>query len=106
MKRKLTLGQRSACSRAQAYLKIMALSRIGLIKQLRLDGFSQEDAAFGADHCGVDWNEQAVRQAKTYLNLQRFEKEELREQLEFEGFTHKEADFGVTASFSKELITK
>ena len=39
----------------------------GLIEALVEEGYSQEDAAYGVDNCGADWNEQAVKAAKNWI---------------------------------------
>ena len=59
------------------------------------EGFSEEDAAYGAENCGADWNEQAVNKAKDYLNTMAFSEKGLTDQLKHEGFTEDEAAYGV-----------
>ena len=90
-----TMGQRNALLSAKNYLNFMAFSYQGLIRQLEFEGYSYEEAAFGASNSGADWNEQAVKSAKNYLNFMAFSRSGLIEQLEFEGFTHEEAVYGV-----------
>ena len=69
-----------------------------MIKQLEFEGFTNEQAVHGADNCGADWNEQAVKKAKSYLDLMAYSKEGLIQQLEFEGFTHEQAVHGAEAN--------
>lgn len=90
-----TLSQRNAVNKAESYLKFQAFSHDGLIDQLEFEGFSNEDAVYGVDNCGADWNEQAVKKAKSYLKFQSFSREGLIDQLEFEKFTHEQAVYGV-----------
>ena len=45
-----------------------AFSRKGLIEQLEYEGFSNDDATYAVDHCGADWNEQAVARLKYILD--------------------------------------
>ena len=59
--------------------------------QLKFDGYSDEEAAFAADNCGADWNEQAVKSAKQYLDLMSFSRDGLIDQLEFDGYTSEQA---------------
>ncbi len=87
-----------AVDRANAYLRITPMSRAGIIRQLEHEGFSNEEAAYGADHCGADWNEQSVRKAKRYLDSYFFSYSGLIHQLEYEGFTNGEAVYGADNS--------
>ena len=87
----VTMGQRNALSQAKDYLSVMAFSHSGLVKQLEFEGFTAEEAAYGADHCGADWDEQAAKQAQDYLDTMAFSRSGLIKQLEFEGFTTEQA---------------
>ena len=75
----------------------MAFSRSGLIEQLEYEGFTYDQAVYGTNNCGADWNEQAAKSAKSYLNTMSFSRDGLIEQLEYEGFTHDQAVFGVNS---------
>ncbi len=90
----LTLGQLNALETAGSYLDVMPFSYSGLIKQLEYEGYTHEEAVYAADHCGTDWNEQAVKSAKLYLDTMTFSRQGLIEQLEYEGFTHDQAVYG------------
>lgn len=94
----VTTGQRNALKKAKSYLKTMAFSREGLIEQLEFEGYTTDEATYGADNCGADWNEQAAKKAESYLDIMAFSREGLIEQLEFEGFTNEQAVYGVTAN--------
>ncbi len=92
-----TTSQRNAVRMAKDYLDYTAFSREGLIGQLEYEGFSNEDATYGADNCGADWMEQAVKCAENYLDYTAFSRQGLIDQLEYEGFTHEQAVHGVDA---------
>ena len=94
---KTTIGQDNALSAAKTYLAMMAFSYKGLIKQLEYEQYSHEDAVYGADNCGADWNEQAAKAAKQYMELMAFSRASLIEQLEYDGFTPEQVEFGVNA---------
>lgn len=91
-----TKDKSTVISKAKSYINTLSFSRSGLIKQLEFEGYSHDDAVYGADNCGADWNEQAVKKAKSYLRVTTFTHSELVEQLEFEGFTHEQAEYGAT----------
>jgi hypothetical protein len=92
-----TVGQRNAVQKAKQYLGIQGFSRKGLIRQLDFEGFTNEEAMYGADNANADWMEQSARKAKRYLSIQGFSRKGLIRQLEFEGFTSEEAAYGVRA---------
>lgn len=92
-----TMGQKNAVRKAKDYLAFTGFSHSGLIEQLEFEGFSTEEATYGADNCGADWNEQAAIKAEEYLNTMSFSRDGLIEQLEFEGFTAEQAEYGATA---------
>ena len=86
----------------QAALSLLSqggYSREGLISQLKLSGLSDEDAIFGADHCGADWTEQAAVKARSYLASSSFSLEGLVSQLLLAGFTSEEARAGAEAAY-------
>ena len=59
-----TRSQENARKKATDYLALSAFSRKGLIKQLVFEGFTQEEATYGADSLTVDWNEQATKKPR------------------------------------------
>lgn len=93
-----TPSQSNAVNMAKSYLDYTAFSRDGLIEQLEYEGFSNEDATYGADNSGADWMEQAVKSAESYLEYTSFSRQGLIDQLEYEGFTHEQAVHGVDAT--------
>ena len=94
---KTTLGEKNAAKKALEYLRVMSFSRQGLIEQLEYEGFTHEQAVYGVDQSGADWNQQAALKAKEYLRVMSFSRQGLIEQLEYEGFTHEQAVYGVQA---------
>lgn len=93
-----TTGEKNALRSAKEYLAVMPFSYTGLINQLKFEGYSTEEATYGADNCGADWNEQAAKSAKSYLDIMSFSRSGLIEQLEFEGYTHEQAVYGAEAN--------
>jgi hypothetical protein len=92
-----TMGEKNALKKAKTYLNIMAFSRDRLIEQLEFDGFTHNEAIYGVNNCGTDWNKQAALKAKTYLNTMALSRDRLIEQLKFDGFTKEQAEYGVKA---------
>ena len=90
-----TMGERNAAKKALEYLRFMAFSRDGLIDQLEFEGFTHQEAEYGVDQSGANWNEQAALKAEEYLKFMAFSRDGLIDQLEFEGFTHQQAEYGV-----------
>ena len=87
-------SQKTALDKANDYLRVMAFSHSGLVKQLEYEGYSNADATYAADHCGADWNEQALKEAESYLDVMAFSYSGLKEQLEYEGYTSDQATYG------------
>lgn len=94
---KTTLGEKNAAKKALEYLRFMAFSRDGLIEQLEYEGFTHQEAVYGVDQSGADWNKQAALKAEDYLELMAFSRDGLIKQLEYEGFTRQQAVYGVQA---------
>jgi len=92
-----TLGEKNAAKKAQDYLAYTAFSYSGLVEQLEYEGYTHEEAVYGVDKCGADWNEQAAKKAQDYLDYSSFSRTELISQLEYEGFTRQQAEYGVQA---------
>ncbi len=92
-----TLAQQNAIGTAQDYLDYAGFSRTGLIEQLEYEGFSTDDATFGADKAGADWNAEAAESAADYLAYSSFSRQGLYDQLAYEGFTDAEIQFALAA---------
>jgi hypothetical protein len=93
----VTMGENNALNKALSYLDYTAFSLEGLIEQLEYEGYTHEEAVYGVDNCGADWNEQAALKAQSYLDYTAFSLEGLIEQLEYEGFTREQAEYGAKA---------
>lgn len=92
-----TMGEKNALSSALSYLRYSAFSYSGLIDQLEYEGYSYQEAKYGVDNCGADWNEQATLKAQVYLDTMPFSRQGLIDQLVYEGFTQSQAEYGVNA---------
>lgn len=92
-----TLGERNALSKAKDYLDYTAFSYSGLIEQLEYEKFTHDEAVYGADNCGADWEEQAALKAQSYIEYTSFSRQDLIDQLVYEGFTKSQAEYGVNA---------
>lgn len=90
-----TISQKNAVKKAKLYLDYSAFSYNGLVKQLEYEQFSHDDAVYGADNSGADWNEQAAKKAKSYMDYSAFSRGGLIDQLKHEGFTQSQAEYGV-----------
>lgn len=91
----ITLGMKNALKKADEYLRFMAFSYTGLIKQLEYERFSHDEAVYAVDNCGADWYEQAVKKGYSYLDFMSFSRDGLIRQLEYEGFTTDQAVYAV-----------
>lgn len=74
----ITNGQKNALDRAKSYLRYSAFSREGLIGQLEFEDFSHQDAVYAVDHCGANWNEQALKRQRIIWNILLFPKPDFR----------------------------
>jgi hypothetical protein len=92
-----TIGQFNARRSASSYLASSGFSRTGLIKQLKYEGYTDADAAYGVDAQKADWNYQAERSAASYLRSSGYSRLGLIKQLKYEGFSDLEAVHGVDA---------
>ena len=92
-----TENEQNAVKRASSYLNYSAFSYSTLVDKLKSEGFTQEEADYGASHCKADWSEQAAKKAQEYLDSSSYSHQELIDKLLSEGFTQEEADYGVSA---------
>lgn len=75
--------------------KTYGLSYSGMIGQLKLDGFTDEESVYGADNCKLDWYSQARIAAKIlYQSESGLSKDEVVRYLMDQGFTSDQADHG------------
>ena len=63
---------------------------------MEYEKFTNEQAVYGADNCGADWNQEAVEAAKSYLEFSSFSRGGLIDQLEYDGFTQEQAEYGAS----------
>lgn len=89
-----SVSQANAREMANSYLQSAAFSLTGLVEQLEYEGFSNEDATYGAEATKADWKEQALLSAESYLRSAAFSQSGLKGQLVYEGFTDEEAEYG------------
>ena len=107
--KRVAYGQSNALQQAQNYLNFAPFSKKGLIKQLKFEGYSDNEAKYAVKNCGANWKDQAERKAIDYLNTAPFSKSGLIKQLKFEGFTAKQAEYGVKncgANWKKQAVKK
>lgn len=95
---KITTGQKNALETAKKYIDILDFSYEGLINQLEYEKYTHEEAVYGADNCGADWNAEAANMARKYLDLMPMSRDELIDQLLYEGFTQEQAEYGAQAA--------
>lgn len=80
-----------AAARATSALEWSEYSYSGMKKYLENVGFSPEEALFGADNCGADWNEQAAERLEYYIGyFDEMTREEMLYALADDGFTDEE----------------
>ena len=83
---------------AREYLQLQAFSFLGLVAQLKFEGYSTSDARYGASHAGATWFKQAAKAAREYLKLQAFSFSGMVAQLQFEKYTRAQAVYGARAA--------
>jgi len=91
----VSLGKLNALESAKSYIEYGKFSYNGLIGQLEYEQYSSEEAKYGADNCGADWNEEALESAKSYIEYSGFSYNGLYDQLLYEEFTEEQAQYGV-----------
>lgn len=92
-----TTSQRNAVRKAKDYLGYSAFSHDGLVDQLEYEQFSHDDAVYGADNSGANWDEQAAKKARSYMDYSSFSRGSLIAQLEYDKFTRGQAEYGANA---------
>ena len=85
----------NAIESAEAYNKVFAYSKKGLIENLKYEGFSEDIAECAVKSINANWKENCVRSAYSYLDLSPFSKKELIHQLDYDGFTSEEIDYAM-----------
>lgn len=92
-----TVSQRNAVIKAKSYLAYTSFSHDGLVDQLVYEQFSHDDAVYGADNSGANWDEQAAKKAKSYMEYSAFSRGSLIDQLKYDKFTQEQAEYGTNA---------
>ena len=85
----------NALEEAKNSLETMPYSYKGMIEILEFIGYSTENATYGADNCGADWNEEAIRYAEWIDRDSEYTSEQLLDSLEYAGFTHEQAEAAI-----------
>ncbi len=91
----ISKGQENALKQAKSYISHSAFSYNELIEQLEYEKYSHDEAVYGADNCGADWNAEALEQATSYISHSAFSYSELYDQLIYGQFTSEQAQYGV-----------
>lgn len=66
------------------------------VRVAEYEGFSAEDATFGVDNAGADWNAEAAETAADYMDYDSFSRQGLYDQLAYEGFLPPEIEYGLS----------
>ena len=90
-------AKEAAVAEAKKFLEKANYSYDGLYNELVYMGYAEEDAKYGVDNCGADWNEQAAKRAKALSEKGEYSYDNLVEKLESEGFTHEQAVYGASS---------
>lgn len=88
--------QEAALAAAEKRLAQAPCSYLGLVRFLEAEGFSLPNAVYAADHCGADWERQAVRCVRRCLSEHPFPLRQLLARLMEEGFTEAQARYGAS----------
>ena len=91
----ISKGQENALKQAKSYISHSAFSYNELIEQLEFEKYTHDEAVYGADNCGADWNAEALEQAQSYISHSAFSYSELYDQLIYGQFTSEQAQYGV-----------
>lgn len=91
----ISTGYENALKSAKSYISHSAFSYNELIEQLEYGKYSHDEAVYGADNCGADWNAEALEQAQSYISHSAFSYSELYDQLIYGQFTSEQAQYGV-----------
>lgn len=88
--------QEEALARAKTLVAEQALSYEQTVQALGGEGYTVNEAVYGASNCGADWDAQAVRKAEEYLVADPdMTADTLAQKLEADGFSEEEVQHGV-----------
>lgn len=94
LKPELTTAEQGACKFAmQMLFGDTGMSRDFLIQQLETQGFTEAESTLAIDHCGADWNAEAVKSAKFYLKTSGGSRSMVMEWLRLNHFTDDQANY-------------
>ena len=79
-------------------VKMIGCSYPNLLNHLKAEGFSSEEAQFGAEHCDADWNELANLYARYRLNGKGISRLTLIADMSSEGFSEKQISYALENS--------
>ena len=92
----ITMNMNLAIEAAKDYMNSSRhYTYIALIDQLENDQYTHDEAVFAAEHCGIDWNEEALAVAIDYLEYSPYSYSGLLQQVKHEKFTHEQAVYAV-----------
>lgn len=85
-----------ALASAKAHITKESLSYEETVQTLGGEGYTKDEAVYGASYCGADWDAQAVRRAEKYLTEDpEMTADELEKKLEAAGFSEEEVQYGL-----------
>lgn len=85
-------------AKAMYYINNLALSKTGIIQQMKSEGYNEQELKEALNKLDVDWNEQAVKAANWYLSIYKnnIDREMMKQCLEKnEGFTSREVEYAL-----------
>lgn len=103
----ISLGETNALVSAKRYIDSLDFSYSRLIEQLEYEKFSHEEAVYGADNCGANWNDEALGCALSYIKTNDFSYISLKKQLEYEDFTPEQVQYALdncNADYKQEAV--
>jgi len=86
----------AALRSAENYNSLMPFSQQGLYDQLIYEGYTAEQAQYGASNVRADWYANALRDARQYQETMPMSEQRLYEQLVYEGYTNDQATYALT----------
>lgn len=94
LKPELTTAEEGACKLAmQMLFGTTGMSRDFLIQQLESQGFTTAETMLAVDHCGADWNAEAVKSAKFYLQTSGGSRQQVMQWLSISHFTEEQSNY-------------
>lgn len=88
-------GHKNAYNTAKKRVDNDAMSRSAVYKDLINNGYSDEEALYAVDECGIDWNDSCYRYGKFRLKYNNFSKKQLETDLQGKGFEQSEIEYAL-----------